>query len=176
MDCTTRPSRAERFYKRLVGCYPQMPILALIHEATDPTPYTDCLICRVHEDDPVKTAVDFCIGTCGFDTEPLSTHCLFVNDNPKETVYMGYPFPLSPCEHLLLRCLLYLAPTTASVDLLLRLCYPLSPPKTAAIANTVSKINRAASRYHPSPLIVSEYKKGYRLQPGVLRPVSKKLF
>lgn len=168
LDCIGSLPRAERLCAELRERYPEMPIAAIVAPAAIP----ELAVNRLMRTNVPLTVwddvLDFCIRTCGWQTETLSTFFLLVGDTPDKTRYMGYPLPLTPREHLILRFLFYRAPLVTSRDDLTELCYPTGWQGVQNVVVQIQRINRKAARIDPRPLIVNVYGKGYRLRDGIL--------
>lgn len=167
LDGRTSPTESEALCRALRERYPELPIALLLPKGYLPASPADRFL-REEEDDLTDTLLDFCHTLCGWHAGEMTTFSLTVGNDPARTRYMGYPLPLSPREHTLLRCLFYRAPHVTSCDDLLSLCYPIDPPSLASLSVTVSAINRRAGAIDPRPLIVNVYGKGYRLRKGIL--------
>ena len=166
-DCVGYLARAEILCERIRKLYPEMPIAALLFPTDVPNMEVQRLI-RVTEESPLEEVFDFCIRNCGWSIGPLGTRVLHMENAPSKTIYMGYPLSLSPCEHRLLRCLLYRAPRITGMDDLIALCYPGEHVSLATLQKRISNINRRARDLDPRPLIVNVYGQGYRLRDGIL--------
>lgn len=167
LDGAASPQKSEALCRELRTRYPELPIALLLPKGYLPSSPADRFL-REGEEEMTDALLDFCHTLCGWPTGEMSTFSLTVGKDPTGTRYMGYPLPLSPREHVLLRCLFYRAPRLTSCDDLLSLCYPTDPPTAASLSVTVSAINRRASAIDPRPLIVNVYGKGYRLRRGIL--------
>ena len=166
LDCVTALSCGEQLCAELRSKYPEMPIGAVLAPSAIPDLAVNRLI-RDHGD-IFDDVLDFCIKSCGWNTARLTTYALTVEDDPDQTVYMGYRFPLTPREHTILRCLFYRAPRVTTADDLLTLCFSDAHLSAANLSTHISSINRRARELDPRPLIVNVYGKGYRLRDGIV--------
>lgn len=168
LDCIGALPRAERLCAELRDRYPEIPIAAIVAPDAIPDLAVNRLMRTRHPSLLFDDILDFCIRTCGWQTERLSTFELLVTASPADTRYMGYALPLTPREHLILRCLFYRAPEITSKDDLTELCYPTGMQSVQNVVVQIGNINKKASVIDPRPLIVNVYGKGYRLRDGIL--------
>lgn len=167
LDCAVQTPRAEMLCKELRALYPEMPIAAIVLPNTAPDLSADAILWENDERSLGARAYEFCVN-CGWHARPYQTYELTVGLDPSETVYMGYPLPLPPRAHNILRCLFYRAPHTTTADELMSLCYPCEHKSISNLTVQIHEINKRALKIDPRPLIVSVYKKGYRLRGGIL--------
>lgn len=168
LDCLTDLEQGERLCRQLRERYPDMPIAALIGKTDIPDMPATSLIRDCDTEVLFEEILEFCCVSCGWSIERLSTFSLTVTGDPQQTLYMGYPLLLSPCQHHILRCLFYRSPAFTTTDDLAFLCFPCEWVGTRNIAVQISAINRRAAKIDPRPLIVNRYKEGYRLRDGIL--------
>ena len=166
LDCVGNLTRGEQLCALLREKYPEMPIGAILSPLAIPDLAVNRLIRE--NDDIFDDVLDFCTRNCGWNTARLTAYPLTVEDDPTKTVYMGYPMPLTPREHTLLRCLFYRSPRVTSVDDLMSLCFSDAPLSAENVIKQISNINRRAAEIDPRPLIVNVYGKGYRLRDGIV--------
>ncbi len=169
LDCLSNLPRAERLCAELRRLYPEMPIAAIVAPNAVPDLAVSRLIRVENARDALLDVLDFCIRTCGWRTQTLSTFSLYVENDPAKTRYMGYPLLLTPREHRILRCLFYRAPLVTSKEDLMELCYPEGWQNLQNIVIQIGHINHKAAEIDDRPLIVNDYGKGYRLRAGVLQ-------
>lgn len=166
LDCVGNLPRGEQVCALLREKYPEMPIGAILAPLAVPDLAVNRLIRET--DDIFEDVLDFCTCNCGWKTARLTAYTLTVVDDPAKTVYMGYPMPLTPREHTLLRCLFYRSPRVTSADDLMSLCFSDAPISIENVFKQISNINRRAAELDPRPLIVNVYGKGYRLRDGIV--------
>ncbi len=167
LDCVPDLARGEALCRTIRAADPDMPIAVIVPPESVPDLPAD----RILRDGSVASLCDaawaFCL-SCGWRERPFSTFELSIGLRPDQTVYMGYPFPLSPREHALLRCIFYRSPAPTSADDLMSLCYANECLGISNVGVTVHAINRRAAEIDPRPLIVNVYGKGYRLRDGIV--------
>lgn len=168
LDGVPDPHVAEELCRDLRKSYPDLPIALLIPDGYVPHAQADRLLRQENPDALLLELLPFCRTVCGWCTEKLTSFSLTVGGDPQDTRYMGYPLPLPPREHILLRCLFYRAPRLTSPDDLLAMCYPGRAVSAASLSVMISEINRRAASIDPRPLILNAYGKGYRLRSGIL--------
>ena len=93
LDCIANLPRAESLCAALRERYPEMPICAIVAPLSVPNLQVHRLIRE--NGDVFEDVLDFCIRTCGWKTQRLTTNTLTVEDDPAKTVYMGYCLPLT---------------------------------------------------------------------------------
>lgn len=169
LDCIANLPRAERLCAELRARYPEMPIAAIVAPGSIPNLAVNRLIRTENPREAFDDVLDFCIRTCGWNTKILSTFSLRVGETPDQTLYMGYPLPLTVREHSILRCLFYRAPYVTSKSDLMELCYPEGTQGLENVVVQIQKINQKAAEIDRRPLIVNVYGKGYLLRDGILR-------
>lgn len=168
LDCLGNLPRAERLCAELRARYPEMPIAAIVAPSAVPDLAVNRLIRVEDSKDALPDVLDFCIRTCGWSSQTLSTRSLYVENDPAKTRYMGYEMPLTPREHRILRCLFYRAPLITTKEDLMELCYPEGWQNLQNVVIQIQHINQKAAEFDDRPLIVNVYGKGYRLRAGVL--------
>lgn len=167
IDCTFNRHTCEQLCRDLRECYPELPIAVLAKE-TDPVDLpADRIFRDIAPDRLLNDVLDFCYTNCGWSQKPLQTYYLSLGNGPEETYYMGYPLSLSPRAWQILRCLLYRAPRVTSAADLFELCYPMGG-SASNVAVQIHRINAAAKKLFPLPLIVNLYGKGYKIRDGIL--------
>ncbi len=172
MDGIPAPEKAALLAEELRNRYPEMPLSVVLTptvralEIDLPFP-VECILREANTDLLCAELKAFC-ARCGWRGEHLQTFELSLGMDPVETLYMGYPFPLSPREHAILRCLFYRAPELTASDDLMSLCYPGEYKSISTLAPLIHEINRRALKFAPRPLIVNVYGKGYRIRDGIL--------
>lgn len=166
LDCVSDESAGEELCLRLRQKYSEMPIAAIVSEDAVPDLPADRILREKDLSLLLPEILDFC-HCCGWDNSPLSVYHLYVDHQPANTIYMGYPLLLSHREHILLRCLFYRFPLPTSADDLIVLCYPDKVCRIGNIALLVRSINRRAAEIDPRPLIINQYGKGYLLHPDL---------
>ncbi len=167
LDCVKHPERGAELCRRLRASYPDLPLAVIL----SPNALLDLPADRIlrHTDPEAlsRDVADFCRSS-GWDHDALDAFELSLTADPDQTVYMGYPLPLSPREHALLRCLFYRSPHATSSDDLMSACYPLERKGIANLPTLVRRINKRAGSIDPRPLIVNDYAHGYRLRDGIV--------
>lgn len=148
--------------------YPPMPIALLTTPSAPVSGQVDCILRQTNFDEQIEALYEFSVHVCGFRTQCLSTPTLCITSNPDECLYMGTPFPLSPREHTILRCLFYRYPRLTSADDLMSLCYHDADCGIGNLAVQIHAINQRAERLKLLPLVVNVYRKGYCLREGIL--------
>jgi DNA-binding response OmpR family regulator len=172
LDCQPQPKQAEgvALANTLKSLYPEMPLAVLWKQRRTPPPSASLLLDPSGEkNDLYETLLHFCREDCGWIDEPISSVFLQVGKDPKDTMYLGQPFHLSPIENEVLRFLFYRSPSPTSTRALCYLCSPLRPFSKNTMYVLIRRINRRAKKFFPYPLIVNEYGKGYRLRHALLR-------
>lgn len=165
LDLVPNQKAGEAVCRELRARYPEMPIAVLAKDGgTPPDVEADCILREEPPEALARVVWEFYCKTCGWRDAPMATYRIKVTACPEETLYMGYPLPLTPTEHRILRCLLYRAPKLTSADDLMMLCFPEGRQRIANLAVHVRNINQKARRIDPRPLIESVYGKGYRLR------------
>ena len=167
LDCTQRIDLGEDTCRELRKLYPQMPIAAIVPLQSIPDLPADAILRDADFSTLANGAYEFCL-LAGWSDKPLQTDALTVGLSPAQTVYMGYPLPLSPRAHNIVRCLFYRAPRLTTADELMSLCYPCEYKSISNLAVQIHEINKRASKIDPRPLIVNHYGKGYCLRDGIL--------
>ncbi len=167
LDCVTDPDAAVTLAHTLRDRYPHLPMAAILspHALLDLP--ADRLLRQAETDTLVESVSEFC-ALCGWNCDRMGVFDLDMTQDPDKTYYMGYPLPLSPREHAILRCLFYRSPHLTSSDDLMSLCYPLERKGISNLAVLIRRINQRAAEIDPRPLIISVYAKGYRLRDGIL--------
>ena len=168
LDCAPSLADGEAMCAKLHATYPDMPIAALIPQNSIPDLFATRLIRECNKEQIFEELLDFCIGSCGWSTETLSTYALTIGNDPAKTRYMGYPLPLTARQHVILRCLFYRSPDVTSTDDLMELCYPEGVQHINNLAVQIHNINLAAAKIDPRPLIVNVFNTGYRLRDGIV--------
>lgn len=158
---------AERLAADLRTAYPELPI-ALI-APSQAFPDAPAVLLRDNGDlnRLADELLDFLGNTVGWRAD-FSTFALSLSANPSENRLLGYPFPLSPREAAILRCLFAFAPRVVHSDDLLSLCFPEGTQRAANLSVQISRINRRAAKIGLPDLIVSEYGRGYRLNRAII--------
>lgn len=149
--------------------YPPLPILVLAHPRQVINAPADGILRNTDEQSLAEPLLDFCYTVCGFPKKPMTTFYLLVGNDPQSVLYMGYPMPLPNRAYQILRCLLYRAPGNVPVQDLLELCY-VEGGSATNVAVQIHTINAEAKQIDPRPLVIYEYKKGYRIRDGILPP------
>ena len=167
LDCVPNLQSGESLCRELRAIYPEMPIAAIVSKHCVPDLPADAILRDADVTTLTEQAYEFCL-SCGWQERPLQTFALSVGLSPDQTVYMGYPMPLSPRAHNILRCLFYRAPHVTTADELMSLCYPCEYKSISNLAVQIHEINRHAMKIDPRPLIVNVYGKGYRLRDGIV--------
>ncbi len=167
LDAVTDADAAVTLAHTLRARYPSLPMAAILSPRTLLDLPVDCLLRQEDTDTLLEFVSDFCI-LCGWNCDRIGVFDLDMTQDPDKTYYMGYPLPLSPREHAILRCLFYRSPRPTSSDDLMSLCYPLERKSISNLAVLIRRINQRAAKIDPRPLIVSVYAKGYRLRDGIL--------
>ena len=171
LDCQPQHRQSAGFAlaNTLKGLYPEMPLAVLWKQRRTPPPEATLLLEPDKEgDDLFEKIRHFCLEDCGWIEEPLSSVFLQVGKDPKDTMYLGQPFHLSPIENEVLRFLFYRSPSPTATRALCYLCSPLRPFSKNTMYVLIRRINRRAKKIFPLPLIVNEYGKGYRLRNVLL--------
>ncbi len=160
-------SQAEALVGDLRLRYPELP-MALI-APPDSVPNASAEVIRNDADLPVlaDALISFIRERVGWKYD-LTTYSLSLPSDSAEATLLGYPFPLSPREAVILRCLFAFAPRVVSSDDLLTLCFPEGTQRAANLSVQISRINRRAANIGLPDLIVSEYGKGYRLNRAII--------
>ena len=168
LDCIPDLATGEALCGALRKSYPQMPILAIVPNASIPNLEADRILRTTNPNLLLQDILDFCTTLCAWSSKPLSSYFLTVGKTPEETVYMGYPMPLFPRAHRILKCLFYRFPKLTSADDLMSLCYPNGTEQIGNLAVQIRHINQAAAKIDKRPLVINVYGKGYRLRDGIL--------
>lgn len=167
LDCVPNEARGEELCRALRTRYAEMPIAVIVSPNSVPSLPADAILRENDMNALCSHAYEFCV-TCGWHERPYQTYELTVGLTPDQTVYMGYPLPLSPRAHSILRCLFYRAPLETSADDLMSLCYTGEHKSISNLTVQIHEINKRALKIDPRLLIVSVYGKGYRLRDGIL--------
>ena len=168
LDCVPNLAAGEALCKALRQSYPQLPILAIVPNASVPDLEADRILRTTDPQTLFQEILDFCTTLCAWSKNPLSSYFLTVGNTPAETLYMGYPMPLSPRAHRILQCLFYRFPKITSADDLMALCYPEGKEQIGNLTVQIHHINQAAAKIDERPLVINIYKKGYKLRDGIL--------
>ncbi len=164
LDCVEHAKRAKALCMTLRETYPELPIAVIVSKDDCPDLPVDRILRDTDAELLSADVADFYQRICQWQADCLSSFALTVGRTPEETLYMGYPLPLSQTEHTILRCLLYRFPHLTSSDDLMSLCYPLGGQSLSNLAVQIRRINERAAKIDPRPLIVNVYSKGYRLR------------
>ena len=168
VDGVPHLSLAENLVFELRCAYPELPILLIVPQQGLPNASAE--IAYYREQDPhglMVCCMDFVRDQVGWGRS-LSTYTLSIQKDSTDALLLGYPLHLSPRESAILRCLFAFAPKVVTADDLLLLCFPEGTQLVANLSVHISHINRRAAEIGLSPLIVSEYGKGYRLNRAVI--------
>lgn len=174
LDCVGRHGPGGRLFTLFRASYPQMPIALLAEWEHRVDLAADCILRDREPSALAEDIEDFYRRICGWQGECFSSHALRLVEDPKKTLYLGYPLPLSRGEHRILRCLFYRSPRFTSAEDLLELCCGGGTRSIGNVVLLIQRINRAASHMDPRPLIVNRYGVGYRLRDGILTPEETK--
>ena len=164
LDCVEHTERATALCMTLRKAYPELPIAVIVSLEDCPELLADRILRDADVELLSADVADFYQKTCQWQADSLSSFSLTVGRNPEETLYMGYPLPLSQTEHRILRCLFYRSPHLTSAIDLMSLCYPLGEQSISNLAVQIRRINERAAKIDPRPLIVNVYGKGYVLR------------
>lgn len=160
-------STAERLSAELRATYPELPIALIAPPQVFPDAPAVLLRDNGDFEQLADALLDFLGNTVGWNAN-FSTFALSISANPAENRLLGYPFPLSPRESAILRCLFAFAPRVVASDDLLSLCFPEGTQRAANLSVQISRINRRAAKIGLPDLIVSEYGRGYRLNRAII--------
>lgn len=169
LDACQNQKDAEAICRTLRRSYPALPILMLAHPRQIVNAPADGILRYTDEQSLADPLFDFCYTVCGFPKKTMTTFYLSMGSDPQDVLYMGYPMPLPNRAYQILRCLLYRAPGNVPVQDLLELCY-VEGGSATNVAVQIHTINAEAKRIDPRPLVIYEYKKGYRIRDGILPP------
>ena len=160
-------SEAERLAADLHAAYPDLPMVMIAPPQA--VPNAPATVARDNGDLHllVDSLVAFLNETVGWSAD-LTTYALTLPANSTDARLLGYPFPLSPREKSILRCLFAFAPRVVPADDLLALCFPEGTQSAANLSVRISRINRRAAKIGLPDLIVSEYGRGYRLNRAII--------
>lgn len=160
-------SAAEALVRDLRAAYPELP-MALI---STPETVAEAAAEIIRDPRDLQALIDrllqFAEERVGW-RQSFSTFALSLPTAGGEARLLGYPFPLSPRESAVLRCLFAFAPRVVPRDDLLSLCFPEGTQRAANLSVQISRINRRAAEIGMPDLIVSEYGRGYRLNRAVI--------
>lgn len=174
LDGTDDPIFAESICSELLESYPDLPI-ALLIPACRLISANVTRIIRTPMDGAsvIRELMQFLTDSCGW-SPILSNYALTVGQKPEQTVYLGYPLPISPTGLMILRFLFFRAPATVSTSELLAVCYPRNTQLPANIKVQIGKINQSAIKHTGVPLIEYAHGKGYRLCGGIVAPAGSR--
>lgn len=171
IDGTEDPSAAASLCVRLRTAHPELPIALLLGRDGTVDLAADGILRGETVEEVAEEILRFCRAH-GWSSE-LSTYALSVSERPEQTRLLGYPLPLSPREHRVLRLLFLRAPQTVTRLELLAVCFPEGSQREQDLTVHVNRINKKAHRITELPLIECVYGKGYRLRAGIVRPEQK---
>lgn len=158
---------AEHLAAELHTAYPDLPMALIAPPQTFPNAPAAVIRDNGNSDALMDALVGFLGKTVGWSAD-LTTYALTLPSGSNEACLLGYPFPLSPREGVVLRCLFAFAPKIVPSDDLLDLCFPEGMQNAANLSVQISKINRRAAKIGFPNLIVSEYGRGYRLNRAII--------
>ena len=159
-------SVAEELVRDLKADYPDLPILLIAGPADLPNAPAEILRDDGNGQTLAAGLLQFVRKTVGWD-RAFTTYSLSLPPDSNQALLLGYPLALSFREMVILRCLVAFAPETVSADDLLLLCFPEGRQRAANLSVQISRINRRAATIGMPDLILSEYGKGYRLNPTI---------
>ena len=168
LDTVTDPVRANLLFDELRREYPSLPIALLVPPGVTVSCLADAVLRETDVEELAEHAEEFYRCACGWSGTILSSYALYLGVSAEDCVYCGYPLVISPVEHRILRCLFYRYPRYTSTEDLLELCFPGEGQSIRNVSVHVGRINRAATRIAPEPLISNRYGVGYRLREGIL--------
>lgn len=168
IDGTENASAAAALCVRLRAAHPELPIAFLLGRDGTVDIAADSILRGETIDEVAEEILSFCRAH-GW-SSVLSTYALLMTESPEQTRLLGYPLPLSPREHRVLRLLFLRAPQIVTRLELLAVCFPEGSQREQDLTVHVNRINKKARRIIELPLIEGVYGKGYRLRAGIVRP------